>query len=148
MSDNNNLDKFLKEKKPRSSKKVGGTTSKRTTKKGGGLVEDIQKLAVPFAILLAKQGVQAMFEKENVQQTNGNVAVASPANAVKNAKNANAKKSPAKGGYKKKQAGGSGCTACEMLPPMNGGSKRGGTNDIKKKYNELASRIENFLSNY
>jgi hypothetical protein len=37
--------------------------SKKTTK-GGSIAEDIKNLAVPFALLLAKEGVKKIYEKK------------------------------------------------------------------------------------
>jgi hypothetical protein len=40
------------------------STKKSPKKKGGALMDDVKNLAVPFAILLAKQGLQTMFDKK------------------------------------------------------------------------------------
>jgi hypothetical protein len=42
--------------------------AKKTTKKGGALMDDVKNLAVPFAILLAKQGLQSMFDKKKAKK--------------------------------------------------------------------------------
>jgi len=52
-------------KKPSASKKV---VPKKATKKGGALMDDVKNLAVPFAILLAKQGLQSMFDKKKTKK--------------------------------------------------------------------------------
>jgi hypothetical protein len=45
---------------------------RKATKKGGGLMDDVKNLAVPFAILLAKQGLQTMFDKKkNFKKNDG-----------------------------------------------------------------------------
>ena len=61
--------------------------------KGGALVEEIKGLAVPFAILLAKQGLDGMFNKK----TEKKAASASAKRSVKSAK------------------GGSGCSSCAKV---------------------------------
>lgn len=52
-------------KKPSASKKA---VPKKATKKGGALMDDVKNLAVPFAILLAKQGLQSMFDKKKTKK--------------------------------------------------------------------------------
>jgi hypothetical protein len=42
--------------------------SKKKDAKGGSLMSDVRNLAVPFAILLAKQGLDSMFEKKKVKK--------------------------------------------------------------------------------
>lgn len=188
MSDkSNSLDSFLEEerkeggkkkvttKKPAAKKtvvsdkkkvqKVPKKSVRSSKKKGGDLMGDVQKLAVPFAILLAKQGVQAMFEESKKGNSSGNAVSSSPSESVvssssKNSKNSKNNSSSQNGGMKKKQAGGTGCPSCQTVTPMTGGSKSkktvksGGTvgdvteKSIKEKYNDLASRIEQFLSRY
>ena len=171
------FDKFLENSSDNKVNKTGGArrskkpaksvkSSSKKTKKGGALVDDIKNLAVPFAILLAKQGVQTLFEKKDNQQSDNAVATSSPQNVKKNSNaNANANSSKVnasevsgntatKGGSVKRQSAGAGnCQACQ--PIMTGGkkssSRKGGSpneENIKKKYTELATRIEKFLSNY
>lgn len=46
-------------------KKASKAPAKRSSRKqGGALIDDVKNLAVPFAILLAKQGLQSMFDKK------------------------------------------------------------------------------------
>lgn len=47
--------------------------AKKTTKKGGALMDDVKNLAVPFAILLAKQGLQTMFDRKKTAKKGGEV---------------------------------------------------------------------------
>lgn len=80
-------------KKRTAGKKPAAKTGKpgKPGKKGGALVDDIKNLAVPFAILLAKQGLDGMFNKKAEKKT-----------TVK----ATAKRSA------KSATGGSGCSSC------------------------------------
>jgi len=41
----------------------------KAPKHGGNIVQDLQKLAVPFAILVAKKGLDAAVEKTNQKST-------------------------------------------------------------------------------
>lgn len=69
---------------------------KKNTQAGGDLVTDLKNLAVPFAILLAKQGIVDVFDKKNpvlnsiVQAPrkviNSAVSLASPSKPVKSVK--------------------------------------------------------------
>ena len=113
---------------------------KRTRAKKGGSVSDVAQhttgLVVPWAILLAKQALQGVLDKPADSQ----VGVAS------SAKKSPVKKSPA---AKKKQSGG-GCSSCAAA---SSSTKKGGSNDKKKstqknQYNELANKIQDFLSRY
>ena len=47
-----------------SSKGKGKGKKPASSRKGGALIDDVKNLAVPFAILLAKQGLQTMFDKK------------------------------------------------------------------------------------
>lgn len=42
-------------------------TPKRVPKKGGAIVEDVKTLAVPFAVLLAKEGLSKVFNKKDTK---------------------------------------------------------------------------------
>jgi len=65
---------------------TGGKKARRVTKKpckkGGALLDDVKNLAVPFAILLAKQGLTQMFEK-NRKKAAATPAVRRPAVELK-----------------------------------------------------------------
>jgi hypothetical protein len=78
--------------------------------KGGALVEDIKSLAVPFAILLAKEGLEKMFKK------NKPVAKKSKSTATR-----------------KRAAVGGNCTSC--APPVKGGG--GGKSKFAKLSDEI-----------
>ena len=49
-------------------KPAGKKPAAKKTKKGGALMDDVKNLAVPFAILLAKQGLQSMFDKKKAKK--------------------------------------------------------------------------------
>lgn len=51
-------------KKVDNSKSSKSSKSKQDEKKGGSFVADVQNLAVPFAILLAKEGLSKVFKKD------------------------------------------------------------------------------------
>lgn len=83
---------------------------KKNDQTGGDLVSDLKNLAVPFAILLAKQGIVNVFDKKNpvlnsiVQAPrkviNSAVSLASPGKKPKTTtkSKSNKKKVPQKGG--------------------------------------------------
>lgn len=123
-------------KKPASAKPK--TSNK---KKGGAMMDDIKNLAVPFAILLAKQGLEGMFDKSGSK-----VGVA--ASPKKTPAKSPAKKSPA---TKKAQSGGACATCQNVTGTMSGGSSRSRskkTSDVKRSYQSLAERIDKFLSKH
>lgn len=122
--------------------------------KGGTVVDDIKNLAVPFAILLAKQGIQTFFQNKS-----GDVGIAaSPKKSVQNANNsitASARPSASKSAQqtgkgltvpKVPKRGGS-CSACQASTSMTGGSKQDAS-ALKKNYESLAKKIDDFLSKY
>lgn len=49
-------------------------SSSRKGAKGGALIDDVKNLAVPFAILLAKQGLQTMFDKKKNTSANSQLS--------------------------------------------------------------------------
>jgi hypothetical protein len=102
-------------KKPAAKKPAG--------KKGGSLAHELKSLAVPFAILLAKQGLDGMFDSKKSSSKKAIEATSSSS--------------------KRKAAVGGGCSSCATPPPMAGGSKSG-----KSRYAQLAKEIDEFLSKY
>lgn len=112
-------------KKCKTAKKTTGKSTKpksgKKSAKGGALVEDIKSLAVPFAILLAKEGLEKMFKDKK-----------------KTTKTESVKKSTAT--TRRKAAVGGDCTSCGT--PMRAGSKK------TTKYAKLSEEIDNFLKNY
>ncbi len=106
------------------------TSKKPASKKGGSdIVQNVSGLAVPFAFLLAKQGLEAMKKK----------TPASPKKAAK-------KPSPARKGS---MAGGS-CSSCSTTTTpqtMSGGAKARSA-ELSAKLEKLRSNIDNFLSKY
>jgi hypothetical protein len=48
----------------KTAKSAAKSSAKKSVKKGGFIADDIKNLAVPFAILLAKQGLTNMFDKK------------------------------------------------------------------------------------
>ena len=111
-------------KKPDAKKPAAKPAAKKPAgKKGGSLAHELKSLAVPFAILLAKQGLDGMFDSKK-----------------SDSKKAIEAKS---GSSKRKAAVGGGCSSCATPPPMAGGSKSG-----KSRYAQLAQEIDDFLSKY
>lgn len=110
--------------------------STKSKKQGGALVDDIKNLAVPFAILLAKQGLSTMFEKKS-----SSTATKKPA-ASKKATPAAAK--PASASRRKTATGGSACTSgCGMT----GGSQKA-KKAVQAQFDSIAKEIESFLHKY
>lgn len=110
-------------------------------KKGGAIVDDLKSLAVPFAILLAKEGVQSLFDSKSEM----GVAQSTPKSASP------AKKTPkAKGGSKQEQQAGGTCMSCQEAAKMTGGirPRKGGKATLRDNYATLAEKIDEFLAKY
>lgn len=111
-------------KKP-AAKKPAAKKPAAKAKKGGSLAEELKSLAVPFAILLAKQGLDGMFDS----------------------KKKGSKKAIEVSSSKRKAAVGGGCSSCaQPVAPKAGGSKSAGSS--KSRYAQLAKEIDDFLSKY
>lgn len=109
---------------------MGGARKGKKGKKGGALVDDIKSLAVPFAILLAKQGLEGMFS---------------------NKKSTSAKKSSESAALKnrKKTMVGGACGCAAAQDQKGGKAKKGGSKTAKSaKSDTLAKSIDNFLRKY
>lgn len=125
--------------KPASAKKPAAAKPK----KGGSLPSDVEKLAVPFAILLAKQGLESMFADKKKTSPSAVGVAKSP-------------KTKAKTASASKQSGGTGCSACAAsVPTQAGGKARGGrarssssSVSMKNSYESLAQRLERFLATH
>ena len=117
-------------KKPTSQKKVASVPkktapkSKSVPKKGGAIMQDVKNLAVPFAILLAKEGLTKMFPKDSKKSTNTSV---SPSSASK----------PSSSRRRSTMSGGS----CNMGCGMTGGA-------AAKQLFQLQKDIDMFLEKY
>jgi hypothetical protein len=111
-------------------------------KKGGALMNDLQNLAVPFAILLAKQGLESMFSSNE-----------------KDASKSSKKTKTMKGG----DCGCSGTAIPPVGAPITGGStnlpkkslaggsakpQKAGKKAITQKFMSLTETIDNFLQKY
>lgn len=106
-------------KKPAAAKAADKKKAGPVKKKGGALVDDMKNLAVPFAILLAQQGLKGMLnKKEDSKGSKGSKG---------------SKKSASK-----KQSGGSGCSSCAATPLAGGASR----------YAKLSAEIDKFLAKY
>lgn len=117
-------------KKPASQKKVASVPkktapkSKSVPKKGGAIMQDVKNLAVPFAILLAKEGLTKMFPKDSKKSANTSV---SPSSASK--PNSSRRRSTMSGG------------SCNMGCGMTGGA-------AAKQLFQLQKDIDMFLEKY
>ena len=116
--------------KPAASAKVKAAAKGKPAakKKGGSLAEDIKSLAVPFAILLAKEGLDTMFNGKN-KSAKASMSASKPASG---------RKKTAVGGQK-----GGACGSCSTnLPTVGGGARE------KSRYASLANDIDMFLRKY
>lgn len=107
-------------------------------KKGGAIMDDIKNLAVPFAILLAKQGLESSFEKKSIKADNSN------STQKKNVLSTSQRRRTMTGG-----SGGEGCLSCgsTQSSSMSGGAHPNGVM-LQKRFNNIAREIEEFLSKY
>lgn len=120
--------------KPSSAKTVKPASktksSKSKSKSGGALMEDIKNLAVPFAILLAKQGFDSAFEKKA---------------AAAESKSASSKR-------RGTMAGGSACASgCGMTGGQSQKQQQRRQPEgqvLQKRFNHIAKEIEDFLNKY
>jgi hypothetical protein len=117
-------------KKPAPAKKAPAkkAAKKVTGKKGGSLASDAANLAVPFAILLAKHGLQAMMDSKKS-------ASASPKS--KSAKSASPKSKSAKSASPKSKSPKSAASVARRRTVVGGSS--GGRLD------NLSAQVEKFL---
>jgi len=107
---------------------VGGRKKSASSKRGGALVDDLKNLAVPFAILLAKQGVENMYAKKNKASAKG-----SPKSASK----------PSSSRRRSTLAGGACTTGCGMTGGSNTNAAR-----VKDNFSKIAADIDAFLAKY
>ena len=124
------------------------SSQQQQQKQGGNLVSDIQNLAVPFAILLAKQGLEGVFKSKPEK----------PVKATK--KPSSAKKAPAaeakpKTTQRRKtiSGGGASCTSAAGCAGLKGGnascgSKKGGNSSVGDQFNQIATEVQSFLKKY
>lgn len=109
-----------KPKTPKTPKTPKAKTPKaKTTKKGGDLISDVKGLAVPFAILLAKQGLEMAMDKKKKSPE------PTPASKPKS--------------LARRRTVGGDCTTC---------NKKGGSDDVKERFAKLSKEIDNFLKKY
>ena len=110
---------------------VGGKKTRvRSSAKqqGGALMNDIGNLAVPFAILLAKQGLEHM-NKKSAAKT-----------ADTKAKTTSASKTTAASSRRKAAVGGSCGSQCAT---KSGGSSS--IKDVQERFKKIANEIDSFL---
>ena len=113
---------------------VGGKKTRvRSSAKqqGGALMNDIGNLAVPFAILLAKQGLEHM-NKKSAAKTADTKAKTTSASKTAAAKTAASRRKAAAGG-----SCGSQCAT------KSGGSSS--IKDVQERFKKIANEIDSFL---
>lgn len=140
-------------KKRSTTSKKSSTSSKKssaTRKQGGAMLDDVKNLAVPFAILLAKQGLQTMFDKKKTAKSGTPSATMS----------ARAAAQPSSSRRKSTLSGGSCGSQCAAVAPTQmGGAKRGkkaahggsanaGGKAVKSRFEKLSREIDAFLQKY
>ena len=113
--------------KPKTEKKVA--TKKTNVKKGGDLMQNMAGLAVPFAFLLAKQGLEALKDSKSTK-------------APKEPKREMVKPYPKYHQRSKKASlSGGGCSSC-VSTTLAGG------NQVSANMLRLRKEIDNFLAKY
>jgi hypothetical protein len=105
----------------RSSSSSGSSAKRAVSKKGGAFLEDVKTLAVPFAILLAKESLGKVMKKDAAKDT------MSPKNASK----------PSSSRRRTTLSGGS----CNLGCGMSGGA-------AAKELFQLQNEIDRFLEKY
>ena len=98
-------------------------TAKKSAKKGGSVLSDVQSLAVPFAILLAKQGLESLKEKKTVKKA-------------------------AVSARQKSAAGGCGSCASAVPVARGGAAPKAAAKSGGKGYAKLSKQIDDFLKNF
>lgn len=161
-----------KSKKTVAKKPVGKKPVGKRTKKGGALMDDVKNLAVPFAILLAKQGLQSMFDKKKAKKGGEVELAASSASKVSSQR----RRSTIAGGNCGSQCAGvsefTPAPTTSQSPPLTqlGGKrkivkktkakakpKKGGSEEqeagahsqqVKSRFEKLSKEIDEFLQKY
>lgn len=125
--------------------------------KGGALVDDLKNLAVPFAILLAKQGFDSMkgTTTKGPKETKKAISVSKKTAKASTASSAAKRKRTIAGGA---CASGCGMAGGNMMTNtindamksmgMSGASKGGAQKNIKSQFDSIAKEIEEFLQKY
>lgn len=131
-------------KQPKTSRTSKQTSEKTVTKKavpkksnksGGAFMDDVKSLAVPFAILLAKQGLEAMTSNKDSPQSKAST------------KTTTAKK-PSSLRRRSTALSGGGCSACSANLPVTGGSRSTNARKIQDSFSKIAEDIDKFLTKY
>lgn len=139
----------------RSTSKSKAQSSKKTTSKsskgakgvkGGALMDDVKNLAVPFAILLAKQGLESIFAKKE-KESNTNAKSAKPAS------NAKAPQAQVTARRKTAMGGGSCGSACAAAAQSGGrrassAAASSANQKVEARFAKLSKEIDNFLAKY
>ena len=124
--------------KPKQKPKSKSTSTSKKAK-GGAILDDVKNLAVPFAILLAKQGLQHMFD--NTKNENKKSALQKSESKSTSSKSP-ARQSPAR---KSVKVGGSCGSQCATAAQKKGGSS---SDAVKVRFEKLSKEIDSFLQKY
>lgn len=148
-------------------KRKGAKKVAKKGKKGGALMDDVKNLAVPFAILLAKQGLQTMFDKKKKTASAGSELSARSASSASSARRRStltggscgsqcaAHVAPATGGAKrtsaaKRTTSKSTTAKSSSTRASSSRSSRGGAQgqQVKSRFEKLSKEIDEFLQKY
>lgn len=111
-------------------KKVAAKKGKKVAaKKGGSIMKDVQNLAVPFGILLAKQGLDKLVKKSESDKKK----------PTKKGGEVSEGQKAAVGGAKKAKA---------LVKKPKVAPKKGGALKLQQEFDKLSKEIESFLAKY
>lgn len=139
-------------------KKVKSTKSKKTgTVKGGALMDNVKNLAVPFAILLAKKGLETMYSNKSSNKDDSEISV-TKLNRKRTVAGGKVLDKQMQGGCGSDcdtsiQSGGIGTktkTKSTKTVKCEGGNNARGNNAmlVKNRFAKLSKEIDNFLEKH
>ena len=119
----------------------GGKGRKKA--QGGALMNDISNLAVPFAILLAKQGLQHMYKKDKLEE--GKTAKSKSAKSAKEAKSAkSAKETKSRRKSSVRAVSGGSCGSQCASSQQSGGNPKS-IKEVQNRFKKISEDIDQFL---
>lgn len=121
-----------------------------SNKEGGALMDDIKNLAVPFAILLAKQGLDGLFTDKKDKKTTKEKKTKTTKTVKEPKEKKETASKPASKGRRGTLAGGGCGGQCGAMqtPVMTGGRRQNNDLRIQERFNNIAREIEQFLQRY
>lgn len=155
--------KVKKGRKSTTTKQATKTTTKKSStgskgkKRGGALMDDVKNLAVPFAILLAKQGLQTMFDKKKKStdtdvefkaKTASQTSTARRRTTLTGGSCGSACAQSLHGGTTRTQVQSN--SSERVSKTKNSNTRQGGskTNEVKSRFEKLSKEIDAFLQKY